>query len=67
MASSANESRITPLNAVPAPALRRPDAGTRPAAHPIAARTPPARPLPGTPMGRLLGALPIPRFLQRSV
>lgn len=67
LATSANEARIAPLNALPGPVLRRRDAAGRPAVHPVAQRTPPARPLPGSPMGRLLGALPIPRFLQRSV
>jgi chromosome partitioning protein len=67
LAVCANDARIAPAHAPAGPVLRRPVVGARPAVHPVPERTPPARPLPGSPMGRLLGALPIPRFLQRSV
>ena len=65
--ASANDARIAPLKPVAGPVLRRPDAGMRAGVHPDPVRSSLTRPAPGTPMGRLLGALPIPRFLQRSV
>jgi chromosome partitioning protein len=63
---SANDPTIVPLRSVQGPVLRRPGTEIRPAVHPGSVRLPAARPS-GSPVGRLLGALPIPRFLQRSV
>ena len=55
-----------PSRASRAPSFRRPMAGVRAAVHPGSVHAPAARPS-GSPVGRLLGALSIPRFLQRSV
>ncbi|MGZ8981651.1 MAG: ParA family protein [Burkholderiaceae bacterium] len=63
---SANDASIAPLKAVPGPVLRRPETGSRPGVHPRPTQALPARPS-GSSVGRLLGALSIPRFLQRSV
>jgi cellulose biosynthesis protein BcsQ len=64
--ASANDARIVPLRGVPGPVLRRPEAAPRAGVHHGTVGTPLARPA-GSSMGRLLGALQIPRFLQRSV
>ena len=63
---SANDDRVVPSRSAPAPVLRRPAAGPRAGvnARPVCAPSTPPTP---SPMGRLLGALPIPRFLLRSV
>lgn len=63
--ASANDPNIAPLRPAQGSVLRRPGA-VRPAVHPGSVHTPSARPS-GSTVGRLLGALPIPRFLQRSV
>ena len=66
VAVSANDSNMVPLKAVNGPVLRRLEAGSRAGVHSATAHAPPQRPS-SSPVGRLLGALAIPRFLQRSI
>lgn len=63
---SANDDRRATLRVSPAPVLQRPVPGTRAGVYsgPAGALS---KPPTASPMGRLLGALTIPRFLQRSV
>lgn len=63
---SANDAAMAPPKAVHGPVLRRPEVATRAGARPgpVHASAPRSS---GSPVGRLLGALPIPRFLQRSI
>lgn len=65
-AVSANDPTIGPVRGVQGSVVPRSMAGVRAAVHPGSVHAPAARPS-GSPVGRLLGALSIPRFLQRSV
>ncbi len=62
----ADHDRRVPLRGAPAPVLRRPALVTRAVVDSHAARAP-STPPAASRMGRLLGGLPIPRFLLRSV
>jgi chromosome partitioning protein len=64
--ASANDSTIVPVRGVQGSVVRHPGVGLRAAVHPGSVHAAAARPS-GSPVGRLLGALSIPRFLQRSV
>jgi cellulose biosynthesis protein BcsQ len=61
----ANDPNVARLRPIQGGVLRRP-AAVRPGIHPGSGHVPVAR-AAASPVGRLLGALPIPRFLQRSV
>jgi cellulose biosynthesis protein BcsQ len=67
-AAPANDTHLVPARVGGGtPAAMRPPSAHVPARPVLSAPALPARPLPRAGVGRLLGALPIPRFLQRSV